>query len=66
MFEKYVWPYRKAFVAGILAGVAMLYTDLPSGVTGQEWLEVLVTAATTAAGVWGIKNAPKPPSSPQQ
>lgn len=61
MFDKYVWPYRKAFMAAFLAGLAVLYANSSGGLTGQEWLEALVAAVATAGGVWGIKNAPVPP-----
>lgn len=65
VFDRYVWPYRKAFVAGLLAGLAMLYSDYPGGITGQEWFEIAFSAAASAAAVWGIKNAPMPPKEPK-
>jgi hypothetical protein len=52
-------PYRKGIVAGI-GGAAMAATAIwgPDTTAGQ--VAILVVAALTAAGVYGVKNAPLP------
>jgi hypothetical protein len=45
----------KTWVHALAAGLALLVTALPDGITGQEWWDVAIMIGTTA-GVFAIPN----------
>lgn len=45
----------KLWVSALVLGVGTLVTVLPDGVTGQEWMTVLISVLTSA-GVWALPN----------
>lgn len=48
--------YRKFIVAALGAAFVTFQSVVTDGVTNEEWLTILIAAAT-AAGVWRVPNA---------
>lgn len=56
--------YKKAILAGILAGGPLLGVfcqDADPGITWEQWLAVAGAAAVAAAGVYKVTNADPAP-----
>lgn len=47
----------KLWVNALVLGVGTVVTVLPDGITGQEWMTVVI-AVLTAAGVWAVPAKP--------
>jgi hypothetical protein len=47
----------KTWVYGLTAGIALLITSLPDGVSGTEWFDILIVVGTTV-GIFTVPNRP--------
>lgn len=50
-------PYAKAVLAAGIAGGTALVSSLDGGVSGQEWVVIVVAALVGLGGVYAVPNA---------
>jgi len=53
--------YRKALLAGIMAGLAALAASLGDGLTLQEGMGAWIAGLLSGLGVYAVPNAPEKP-----
>lgn len=51
-----IWAYRKAIIAGLVAGLTALATALPDGVSGPEVITIILAIIAGSGITYAVPN----------